>query len=60
MINGGSATGNSFLYITNAGGPGDETTANGIRVVQAINGGTTAGISSLHLKRVIAQAECRA
>jgi outer membrane autotransporter protein len=42
VINGGSATGNSFLRITNAGGPGAETVANGIVVVQAINGGTTA------------------
>ena len=42
IINGGSATGNSFLRITNAGGPGAETVANGIQVVQAINGGTTA------------------
>ena len=41
VINGGSATGNSFLRITNAGGPGAETVANGITVVQAINGGTT-------------------
>jgi outer membrane autotransporter protein len=41
VINGGSATGNSFLRITNAGGPGAETVANGIAVVQAINGGTT-------------------
>ena len=42
VINEGSATGNSFLRITNAGGPGAETVANGIAVVQAINGGTTA------------------
>ncbi len=42
IINGGSAIGNSLLRITNAGGPGAETVANGIAVVQAINGGTTA------------------
>jgi outer membrane autotransporter protein len=42
VINGGSATGNSLLRITNAGGPGAETVADGIAVVQAINGGTTA------------------
>ncbi|EHR04909.1 autotransporter family protein [Bradyrhizobium sp. WSM471] len=42
VINGGNATGNSFLRITNVGGPGAETVANGITVVQAINGGTTA------------------
>ena len=42
VINGGSATGSSFLRITNAGGPGAQTVANGIQVVQAINGGTSA------------------
>src|SRR4029078_10063854 len=42
IINTGSATGNSFLRITNAGGPGAQTVANGIPVVQAINGGPTA------------------
>ena len=41
VVNGGSAIGNSFLRITNVGGPGAETVANGIAVVQAINGGTT-------------------
>jgi outer membrane autotransporter protein len=41
VVNGGSAIGNSFLRITNVGGPGAETLANGIAVVQAINGGTT-------------------
>ena len=43
ITNGGTASGNSLLRITNAGGPGAETLANGILVVQAINGGTTAG-----------------
>ncbi len=42
VINGGTAGGNSLLRITNAGGPGAETVANGIAVVQAINGGATA------------------
>jgi outer membrane autotransporter protein len=42
IINGGSATGNSLLRITNAGGSGAQTISNGIAVVQAINGGTTA------------------
>ena len=42
VINGGSATGNSFLRITNAGGTGAQTAANGIQVVQVTNGGTTA------------------
>ncbi|MDH2350261.1 autotransporter outer membrane beta-barrel domain-containing protein [Bradyrhizobium sp. SSUT112] len=41
VINGGSATGSSFLRITNAGGPGVQTTGNGILVVEAINNGTT-------------------
>ena len=43
VINGGSATGNSLLRVTNAGGPGAETTGSGILVVNAINGATTAG-----------------
>ncbi len=42
VVNGGSATGNSLLRIINAGGPGVQTVANGIPVVQAINGGSTA------------------
>jgi outer membrane autotransporter protein len=42
VINGGTATGSTSVRITNAGGPGAETVANGITVVQAINGGTTA------------------
>jgi outer membrane autotransporter protein len=42
VVNGGSATGNSFLHVTNVGGPGAETTGNGILVVNAINGATTA------------------
>ena len=40
VINGGTAD-PSLLRIINMGGPGAETTANGILVVQAINGGTT-------------------
>jgi outer membrane autotransporter protein len=41
VINGGTATGNSLLRITNAGGAGALTTGNGILVVDTINGGTT-------------------
>jgi outer membrane autotransporter protein len=41
VINGGSATGFSFLRITNTTGPGALTVADGILVVQVINGGTT-------------------
>lgn len=42
VINGGSASGNSLLRITNAGGTGALTSGNGILVVDAVNGGTTA------------------
>jgi outer membrane autotransporter protein len=44
VINGGTATGSTSVRVTNAGGPGPgaETQANGIQVVQAINSGTTA------------------
>ena len=42
VINGGAAGGNSSLRITNAGGGGALTAGNGILVVSAINGGTTA------------------
>jgi autotransporter-associated beta strand protein len=41
-INGGTATGSTSVRITNVGGPGAETTGNGILVVNAINGATTA------------------
>src|SRR5262249_62357602 len=41
IINGGMATGSTLMRITNTGGPGVETTGNGILVVNAINGGTT-------------------
>ena len=41
IINGGTAD-PSFLRIFNVGGPGAETTGNGILVVQAIGGATTA------------------
>lgn len=41
VIDGGTATGNSFLLITNAGGAGALTIGNGILVVDAINGAVT-------------------
>ena len=41
VINGGTASGNTFLRITNAGGAGAEMVASGIAVVRAINGGIT-------------------
>jgi len=42
VVDGGTATGNTFLHFTNAGGPGAHTTANGILVVDTLNGATTA------------------
>ena len=42
ITNGGSATGNTLLHIIPTGGPGAETVANGIQVVQAFNSATTA------------------
>jgi outer membrane autotransporter protein len=42
VVNGGTATGSTSILINNVGGPGLETTANGILVVNAINGATTA------------------
>ncbi|MDU0338827.1 beta strand repeat-containing protein [Bosea rubneri] len=41
VVNGGTASGSSFLRVANAGGPGALTTGNGIVVVNAINGATT-------------------
>jgi outer membrane autotransporter protein len=42
VISLGTGTGNTSVHVTNAGGPGAETVSNGILVVQAINGATTA------------------
>jgi len=42
VLSGGSATGTTALRIANAGAAGALTTANGIQVVDAVNGGTTA------------------
>ena len=42
VIDGGTASGTSGLTITNIGGGGTLTTGNGIKVIDAINGGTTA------------------
>ena len=41
ILNGGSATGSSTLAVTNSGGGGAQTYADGIQVVQAINGATS-------------------
>jgi outer membrane autotransporter protein len=42
VINGGTATGSTSILVNNVGGPGGQTTSNGILVVNAINGATTA------------------
>ncbi|MFO1089916.1 MAG: autotransporter-associated beta strand repeat-containing protein [Hyphomicrobiales bacterium] len=42
VVDGGRATGPSRLAIRNAGGEGAFTTGNGIRVIDAVNGGRTA------------------
>ena len=42
VVNGGTASGETNLVIHNTTGEGATTTANGIQVVQAVNGGTTA------------------
>jgi outer membrane autotransporter protein len=42
IIDGGTASGTSKLAINNVGGTGSATVADGILVVEAINGGTTA------------------
>lgn len=41
VVSGGSASGTSTLNVTNVGGPGAQTMADGIQVVQATNGATT-------------------
>nr|WP_238531363.1 autotransporter outer membrane beta-barrel domain-containing protein [Collimonas fungivorans] len=41
VINGGAASGSSSLRITNVGGPGAAIVADGIEVVQTVNGATT-------------------
>lgn len=41
IINGGTGTGASLMRVTNAGGLGALTVANGILVVEAVNGGMT-------------------
>ncbi|WP_312325458.1 autotransporter outer membrane beta-barrel domain-containing protein [Stenotrophomonas sp.] len=42
VIAGGSATGSTIMRVTNVGGGGASTVADGIMVVQATNGGSTA------------------
>ena len=50
VINAGTATGNTLLRITNAGGPGAETVADGIRGGAGDHGGTT-DARCLHARR---------
>ncbi|MFJ3263954.1 autotransporter outer membrane beta-barrel domain-containing protein [Pseudomonas sp. NPDC086581] len=52
VIDGGQATGESNLRIKNAGGPGALTEGNGIKVVDAVNGGTTEADAFRLLNRV--------
>ncbi len=40
MIDGGTAGGQTLLKINNVGGPGAQTTGDGILVVEAVNGGS--------------------
>lgn len=54
VIDGGTASGSSSLAIRNAGGAGALTTGNGIKVVDAISGGTTTPGSFGLLNRVVA------
>ncbi|MFM0502698.1 autotransporter family protein [Paraburkholderia caffeinilytica] len=42
VLNGGTAIGSTHLQVTNVGGQGAETVADGIQVIQATNGATTA------------------
>lgn len=43
VISGGRASGETSITVVNVGGAGAATAQNGIMVVQAVNGGTTAG-----------------
>lgn len=56
IINGGAATGNTALLIANTGGPGALTVADGIRLVQVTNGGSTAAGAFTLSQRVAAGA----
>lgn len=47
VVSGHQATGTTGVTVTNAGGTGAETTGNGVEVVKAINGATTAGAFTL-------------
>lgn len=42
VVNGGQASGTTSVLVSNTGGPGAQTVADGIRLVQVTGGGTTA------------------
>jgi autotransporter family porin len=56
VIDGGAATGATALRVINAGGAGAQTVADGIKVVNAINGATTSGAAFALGNRVAAGA----
>lgn len=54
VISGGTASGNTAVRVTNAGGAGAKTTGDGIEVVSAINGATTQANAFALANRVVA------
>lgn len=56
VINGGRASGTSSVLVNNTGGPGAQTAADGIRLVQVTGGGTTSTDAFTLSQRVAAGA----
>ncbi|MGI6850664.1 autotransporter outer membrane beta-barrel domain-containing protein [Mesorhizobium sp. 1B3] len=56
VIDGGRASGTTSVLVNNTGGPGAQTVADGIRLVQATNGGVTAADAFTLRQRVAAGA----
>lgn len=56
ILDGGAATGHTGVVVVNIGGDGGLTTANGIRVIEARNGATTAPTAFALDSRVVAGA----
>ena len=54
VISGGTASGNTSVRVTNAGGAGARTTGDGIEVVSAVNGATTQANAFALANRVVA------
>ena len=52
IIDGGSATGTTGIYVNNAGGAGAQTTGDGIKLIDTINNGTT-GTNSFSLQNAV-------